>query len=45
MANEAAGKAVQRKTHPDAGGTDEDFQESQEAIKEGAARPERANQP
>jgi hypothetical protein len=31
---EAASKAMQRKTHPDAGGGDEDFQEVQEAISE-----------
>jgi hypothetical protein len=31
---EAAGKAMQRKTHPDAGGSDEDFREVQEAIAE-----------
>lgn len=31
---EAAGKAMQRKTHPDAGGSDEDFQEVQDAISE-----------
>ena len=30
---EAAGKAMQRKTHPDAGGGDSDFQEVQEAIR------------
>ena len=32
--DELAGKAMQRKTHPDAGGNDEDFQEVQEAIRE-----------
>ena len=32
---EAAGKAMQRKTHPDAGGRDADFQEVQDAIAEG----------
>jgi hypothetical protein len=31
---EAAGKAMQRKTHPDVGGTDLDFQEVQDAIAE-----------
>ena len=31
---EAAGKAMQRKTHPDAGGSDAEFQEVQEAIRE-----------
>lgn len=31
---EAAGKAMQRKTHPDAGGTDLEFQEVQDAIEE-----------
>jgi hypothetical protein len=31
---DTAGKAMQRKTHPDAGGSDEDFQEVQEAIRE-----------
>jgi hypothetical protein len=31
---EAAGKAMQRKTHPDAGGRDADFQEVQQAIRE-----------
>ena len=31
---EAAGKAMQRKTHPDVGGTDVDFQEVQDAIEE-----------
>jgi hypothetical protein len=31
---EAAGKAMQRKTHPDAGGSAEDFQEAQKAIRE-----------
>jgi len=31
---EAAGKAMQRKTHLDAGGSDADFQEVQEAIRE-----------
>jgi hypothetical protein len=30
---EAAGKAMLRKTHPDAGGTDAEFQEAQEAIR------------
>jgi hypothetical protein len=30
---EAAGKAMQRKTHPDAGGSTVDFQEVQEAIR------------
>jgi hypothetical protein len=32
---EAAGKAMQRKTHADAGGSDWEFQEVQEAIAEG----------
>jgi len=32
---EAAGKAMQRKTHPDTGGTAGDFQEVQDAITEG----------
>jgi hypothetical protein len=36
VANEAACKVMQRKTHPDAGGSDEDFQEVQEAISEAA---------
>jgi HNH endonuclease len=31
---EAAGKAMQRKTHPDAGGSDVEFQEVQAAIRE-----------
>jgi hypothetical protein len=31
---EAAGKAMQRKTHPDAGGSDVEFEEVQEAISE-----------
>jgi len=31
---EAAGKAMQRKTHPDAGGSDADFQDVQDAIGE-----------
>ena len=31
---EAAGKAMQRKTHPDVGGNDLDFQEVQGAIAE-----------
>jgi hypothetical protein len=31
---EAAGKAMQRKTHPDVGGNDAEFQEVQEAISE-----------
>jgi hypothetical protein len=31
---EAAGKAMQRKTHSDAGGSEADFQEVQEAIRE-----------
>jgi hypothetical protein len=38
-ANDAAGKAMQRKTHPDAGGSDAEFQEVQEAIEEVLARP------
>jgi hypothetical protein len=33
---EAAGKAMQRKTHPDAGGSDADFQDVQDAIREAA---------
>jgi hypothetical protein len=35
---EAAGKAMQRKTHLDAGGSDADFQEVQEAIRESTQR-------
>jgi hypothetical protein len=31
---EAAGKALQRKTHPDVGGSEADFQDVQEAISE-----------
>ena len=31
---EAAGKAMQRKTHPDAGRGEADFQDVQEAIRE-----------
>ena len=34
MANEAEGKAMQRKTHPDAGGSAAELQEVQEAISE-----------
>ena len=43
---EAAGKAMQRKTHPGAGGNDTDFQEVQEAIREATQasdKSERAN--
>ena len=43
---EAAGKAMQRKTHPGAGGNDTDFQEVQEAIGEATQasdKSERAN--
>ncbi len=43
---EAAGKAMQRKTHPGAGGHDTDFQEVQEAIREATQasdKSERAN--
>jgi hypothetical protein len=35
---EAAGKAMQRKTHPDAGGSEVDFNEVQEAIDEAMSR-------
>jgi hypothetical protein len=31
---EAAGKAMQRRTHPDHGGSAEDFQDVQDAIAE-----------
>lgn len=34
---EAASKAMQRKTHPDTGGSDVEFQEVQEAIREATA--------
>jgi hypothetical protein len=34
VAEEATGKMMQRKTHPDVGGTDEDFQKIQDAISE-----------
>jgi hypothetical protein len=34
MGGSATGKAMQRKTHPDAGGSDVEFQEVQDAISE-----------
>ena len=39
---EAAGKAMQRKTHLDAGGSDADFQEVQEAIRESPRASDKA---